>query len=244
MLGNCVVSLAIAPLCAHTLTAHFAVPQVVVTMSTVGYGDNVPATHLGRFTCVTVMLMGTVLVSLMTAAATAFLDFSMHEDTLFEHAKQARQKKELAATCALYMQYCWRVHKGYEVENFERRNQMRREFWHHIRLWQDELDEMVEQRKLHGGLSAHAEAGAAAEGAGVPAPASSSSPHRRGDGAANGEASSFDRDTSMHEKLDLLISSVSGLHEQLASLRADVTQLQVAVGEGQGGTQEGREIAE
>jgi len=214
---------------------------VVVTMSTVGYGDNVPATHLGRFTCVAVMLMGTVLVSLMTAAATAFLDFSMHEDTLFEHAQQARQKKELTETCATYMQYCWRVHKGYEVENFKRRNQMRREFWHQIRLWQDELDEMAEQQKLHGGVgvgvSANAEVGAAAAGSGVPT-ASPRSPNGRGKGAAIGAA---DRDAGMHEKLDLLLSSVSSLHEQLASLRADVTRLQVAVGEGLGGRGVGEE---
>ena len=33
---------------------------VVVTMSTVGYGDNVPATHLGRLISVFVMIFGTV----------------------------------------------------------------------------------------------------------------------------------------------------------------------------------------
>ena len=35
-----------------------------------------------------VMILGTVLVAMMTAAATEFLDFTMHEDTLFEHAQQ------------------------------------------------------------------------------------------------------------------------------------------------------------
>ena len=39
-------------------------------MTTVGYGDNVPATHFGRFVCVFTMALGTIIVSLMTAAAT------------------------------------------------------------------------------------------------------------------------------------------------------------------------------
>jgi hypothetical protein len=36
---------------------------VVVTATTVGYGDNVPETHLGRAICVLCMGIGTVLFS-------------------------------------------------------------------------------------------------------------------------------------------------------------------------------------
>jgi hypothetical protein len=39
-------------------------------MTTTGYGDNVPATMFGRFVCVVVMVFGTILVSMMTAAFT------------------------------------------------------------------------------------------------------------------------------------------------------------------------------
>jgi voltage-gated potassium channel Kch len=34
-------------------------------MTTTGYGDNVPASNLGRFVCVFVMLLGTILVSMI-----------------------------------------------------------------------------------------------------------------------------------------------------------------------------------
>ena len=37
---------------------------MIVTMTTVGYGDSVPQTHFGRFVCVIVMIVGTILVSI------------------------------------------------------------------------------------------------------------------------------------------------------------------------------------
>ena len=77
---------------------------VVVTASTVGYGDNVPVTHVGRFVCVAVMAVGAVLVAMMTAAATEFLNFSAHEETLCRHADAARRRRQLTDTCAAYMQ--------------------------------------------------------------------------------------------------------------------------------------------
>ena len=68
---------------------------VVVTMSTVGYGDNVPATHFGRFICVMVMAFGTVIVSMMTASATEFLSLNSSEEELF------RESQVLPNACAI-----------------------------------------------------------------------------------------------------------------------------------------------
>ena len=64
-------------------------------MSTVGYGDNVPATHFGRFICVMVMAFGTVIVSMMTASATEFLSLNSSEEELF------RESQVLPNACAI-----------------------------------------------------------------------------------------------------------------------------------------------
>ena len=63
--------------------------------ASVGYGDNVPATHFGRFICVMVMAFGTVIVSMMTASATEFLSLNSSEEELF------RESQVLPNACAI-----------------------------------------------------------------------------------------------------------------------------------------------
>ena len=53
--------------------------NVVVTMTTVGYGDYYPKTNLGRFIMIASVLTGTTLVSFMIVALNNFMKFSNHQ---------------------------------------------------------------------------------------------------------------------------------------------------------------------
>ena len=110
-----------------------------------------------------------------------------------------------------------------------------------IHLWQDELAEIAEQHKLHGG------GGNGGGGGGGPA---AQAPHpldsplatapagvdqdvwtiggngRAGAGAGVGAG----REQSAHDKLDVLISSVCGLQAELKDLRSSVARIEAVVG--------------
>lgn len=53
---------------------------VIAAMTTVGYGDFYPRTHLGRLVCIVGAVIGAFLVSLMVVA--------MSESSTFDHAEQ------------------------------------------------------------------------------------------------------------------------------------------------------------
>jgi NhaP-type Na+/H+ or K+/H+ antiporter len=98
---------------------------IVVTASTVGYGDNVPSTHLGRLISVVVIIMGTIIISMMTAAATEWLILNQQETLLFEHAKSARSNRRVTESVTAYLQYVWRRGKGKIKEDLVKRNTLR-----------------------------------------------------------------------------------------------------------------------
>jgi len=61
---------------------------VIVTMTTVGYGDYYPRSHLGRFVGVISCIIGMLLVSLMVVALTSLLDFSNEEKKAYSLIKK------------------------------------------------------------------------------------------------------------------------------------------------------------
>jgi hypothetical protein len=51
---------------------------IFITMTTVGYGDIVPSTHMGRLTSVVACFVGIVIQSLITAALANLMRFTPH----------------------------------------------------------------------------------------------------------------------------------------------------------------------
>ena len=61
---------------------------IVITMTTVGFGEGYPATHLGRFIGVIACLIGLLLVSLMVVSLTISTEFTPQENKAFEILKR------------------------------------------------------------------------------------------------------------------------------------------------------------
>ena len=67
--------------------------NVIVTMTTVGYGDYYPITNIGRIVNIFVSIWGTFLTSLMVVALQNLLVFTDNEDKAFTYAKKQEQKE-------------------------------------------------------------------------------------------------------------------------------------------------------
>jgi len=52
---------------------------IIITMTTVGFGEGYPSTHLGRFIGVCACIIGMLLVSLMVVSLTLSSEFSPEE---------------------------------------------------------------------------------------------------------------------------------------------------------------------
>jgi hypothetical protein len=115
---------------------------MIVTMTTVGYGDNVPATALGRAVCVMVMVLGTILVALMTAACTEFLNTNTKADVLVTKSnKDLRRKMKLIVATAQLLQYQVRVKLKWQKEDWKLHNQIRINFVKALQVFRVEEEE-------------------------------------------------------------------------------------------------------
>lgn len=52
---------------------------IIITMTTVGFGEGYPSTHLGRFVGVMACIIGMLLVSLMVVSLTLSSEFTQEE---------------------------------------------------------------------------------------------------------------------------------------------------------------------
>ena len=74
---------------------------VFVTMSTVGYGDTVPTTHLGRLVCALATLVGIGLASLITAALANMMKFNSYEEAALAVVRREQSRIKLRETVSL-----------------------------------------------------------------------------------------------------------------------------------------------
>lgn len=56
---------------------------IIITMTTVGFGEGYPSTHLGRFIGVCACIIGMLLVSLMVVSLTLSSEFTQEESKAF-----------------------------------------------------------------------------------------------------------------------------------------------------------------
>jgi hypothetical protein len=114
---------------------------VVVTLTTTGYGDNVPATHFGRLICVCVMFLGTVLISLLTATTTKNLELNHHEAIICGHSDNTHRRHRVTVACCRYLQYIFRIARGSINEKWTLRSDLRRDFWKALNAYHYNLEE-------------------------------------------------------------------------------------------------------
>lgn len=71
--------------------------------TTVGYGDSTPETHFGRLILCFVMIFGTILMSMMTAVATGFIELNGSQALIQKHSDQSRRRMRVTrAVCRCY----------------------------------------------------------------------------------------------------------------------------------------------
>ena len=62
--------------------------MVIITMTTVGYGDLFPSTHFGRICAVLASFLGMVFVSVLVASLNHLIDFTPQEEKVHKILKK------------------------------------------------------------------------------------------------------------------------------------------------------------
>lgn len=77
--------------------------MVMLTMTTVGYGDFFPSTHQGRFIAVLACIWGIFLISLMVVTLTNFLLFSNEESRSYHYINRVKALEDSKKYAKLYI---------------------------------------------------------------------------------------------------------------------------------------------
>uniref|UniRef100_A0A7S4KUL3 Potassium channel domain-containing protein n=1 Tax=Guillardia theta TaxID=55529 RepID=A0A7S4KUL3_GUITH len=85
---------------------------ILITSTTVGYGDIVPTTSVSRFVACLAAMIGLVAASLLTAALTNLLQFSSSETTAKALIEREILRNHLQEKSAQLLQLFWRRRKG------------------------------------------------------------------------------------------------------------------------------------
>jgi hypothetical protein len=93
--------------------------NIIVIMTTVGYGDYFPKTHLGRFIAVLAIVVGTLLTSLTIVALNGIVDFQNNEKQAFVLLHRFSLRKELHDTCQIIIKFNYFLFKLKKANNFQ-----------------------------------------------------------------------------------------------------------------------------
>jgi hypothetical protein len=85
---------------------------IIITMTTVGYGDIYPQTPMGRQVAVIAALLAVVLVALAVGAVTDRLTLSRDESKVLEFIENIRNKQDRKIAAAKMLQHGWRAYHG------------------------------------------------------------------------------------------------------------------------------------
>jgi Ion channel len=95
--------------------------NLIITMSTVGYGDIFPVTHIGRFVAVLAMLCGQFVTSLILLGMSIASGLEMEEQKAFKKLKVIEYHKsqmELASYIISNAALLRLLNKGYKINRF------------------------------------------------------------------------------------------------------------------------------
>lgn len=84
---------------------------IIITMTTVGYGDMYPQTPMGRYVAIFAALLAVVLVALAVGAVTDRLTLSRDESKVLEFLDNIRSKQERKAVAGRLLQNGWRAYQ-------------------------------------------------------------------------------------------------------------------------------------
>lgn len=84
---------------------------IVITMTTVGFGDFYPSTHIGRFIGVIACFWGTFLVSLMVVSLTISSEFTPQERKAYDKIKRDEAEDEIKIKAANAIKFAMKVRK-------------------------------------------------------------------------------------------------------------------------------------
>jgi len=83
---------------------------IIITMTTVGYGDLFPQTPMGRYVAIFAALLAVVLVALAVGAVTDRLTLTRDESKVLEFMDNIRTKQDRKAAAAKMLQHSWRAY--------------------------------------------------------------------------------------------------------------------------------------
>jgi len=82
--------------------------MMFVTTTTVGYGDVTVLTHMGRFACVLIGILGNIFAALLTASLSNALQWSTEEATSLMVLERERSRQEVRCFAANRIRYWWK----------------------------------------------------------------------------------------------------------------------------------------
>ncbi|CAI2379405.1 unnamed protein product [Moneuplotes crassus] len=120
---------------------------IVVTMTTVGYGDYYPRTHLGRMVVLIACFCGVFMVSLSVVTLTSASEFTRGEKSTYEILLRLKQRKaiEHAARKVIYYNVCYFFLKR-ELKIKEQKKAEERKVAN-LRTSEDILETKIEEKK-------------------------------------------------------------------------------------------------
>jgi len=89
--------------------------NVIITMTTVGYGDIYPKTNMGRLVGVVIALWGLFLVSIFTVTLSNLFTFSGGEKKAYDLGERLKIKDELKVSAANVLSSSFRSRKAKKI---------------------------------------------------------------------------------------------------------------------------------
>jgi hypothetical protein len=99
---------------------------IFVTMTTIGYGDVTPSTHVGRFVAVVAAQVGIILTALFTAALTNLMKYDQREQSAMVIIEREITKSNLMNKAQEIISLWWRRCKGKSVSRRQQRQDIYR----------------------------------------------------------------------------------------------------------------------